>query len=146
MGDAIVIRKLQEADIDRVAEIWLDTNIRAHFFIAASYWRDHFEAVKGLLLQTDVYVYEEQNKIQGFVGISGTYIEGLFVWPEAQSRGIGKELLDFVKAIHKSLHLSVCQKNSRAVAFYQRENFAVQREEIDADTGENEYLMVWNPS
>lgn len=146
MGDAIVIRKLQEADIDRVAEIWLDTNIRAHFFIAASYWRDHFEAVKGLLLQTDVYVYEEQNKIQGFVGISGTYIEGLFVWPEAQSRGIGKELLDFVKRIHKSLHLSVYQKNSRAVAFYQKENFAVQREEIDADTGENEYLMVWNPS
>lgn len=141
-----MIRKLQEADIDRVAEIWLDTNIRAHFFIAASYWRDHFEAVKGLLLQTDVYVYEEQNKIQGFVGISGTYIEGLFVWPEAQSRGIGKELLDFVKRIHKSLHLSVYQKNSRAVAFYQKENFAVQREEIDADTGENEYLMVWNPS
>ena len=141
-----MIRKLQEADIDRVAEIWLDTNIRAHFFIAASYWRDHFEAVKGLLLQADVYVYEEQNKIQGFVGISGTYIEGLFVWPEAQSRGIGKELFDFVKTIHKSLHLSVYQKNSRAVAFYQRENFAVQREEIDADTGENEYLMVWNPS
>lgn len=61
-----MVRKLQEADIDRVAEIWLDTNIRTHPFIAASYWRDHFEAVKGLLLQTDVYVYEEQNEIQGF--------------------------------------------------------------------------------
>lgn len=141
-----MVRKLLEADIDRVAEIWLDTNIRAHFFIAASYWKDHFEAVKRLLLQTDVYVYEEQNEIQGFVGVSGTYIEGLFVWHEAQSRGIGKELLDFVKGIHKPLHLRVYQKNIRAAAFYQRENFAVQQEDTDADTGENEYLMVWNPS
>ena len=146
MEDVIVVRKLQEADIDRVAEIWLDTNIRTHPFIAASYWRDHFEAVKGLLLQTDVYVYEEQNEIQGFVGVRETYIEGLFVWHEAQSRGIGKELLDFVKRIHKPLHLRVYQKNIRAAAFYQRENFAVQREETDADTGEKEYLMVWTPS
>lgn len=112
MEDVIVVRKLQEADIDRVAEIWLDTNIRTHPFIAASYWRDHFEAVKGLLLQTDVYVYEEQNEIQGFVGVRETYIEGLFVWHEAQSRGIGKELLDFVKRIHKPLHLRVYQKTS----------------------------------
>lgn len=29
----MMIRKLQDADIDRVADIWLDANLRAHCFI-----------------------------------------------------------------------------------------------------------------
>ena len=29
-----MIRRMQRADIDRAADIWLDTNIRAHNFIA----------------------------------------------------------------------------------------------------------------
>ena len=28
-----MIRALQEADIDRVAEIWLDSNLKAHHFM-----------------------------------------------------------------------------------------------------------------
>lgn len=30
-----MIRELRKADIDKVADIWLDTNIRAHDFIPA---------------------------------------------------------------------------------------------------------------
>ena len=52
-----MIRKLQESDIDQVADIWLDTNIKAHDFIPAQYWKDHFESVKKMLLQSEVYVY-----------------------------------------------------------------------------------------
>lgn len=32
-----MIRALQEADIERVAEIWLDSNLKAHHFIPAQY-------------------------------------------------------------------------------------------------------------
>ena len=35
------------------------------------------------------------------------------------------------------------QKNVRAVRFYLRENFLIQAEEIDEDTGEKEYIMRW---
>ena len=34
-----MIRRMQRADIDRVANIWLDTNIRAHNFISKQYWQ-----------------------------------------------------------------------------------------------------------
>ena len=30
-----MIRELRKADVDKVADIWLDTNIRAHDFIPA---------------------------------------------------------------------------------------------------------------
>lgn len=51
-----MIRKLQKADIDRVADIWLYTNLKAHDFIPAQYWKSNFELVKKMLLQAEVYV------------------------------------------------------------------------------------------
>ncbi|MBP3474823.1 MAG: GNAT family N-acetyltransferase [Lachnospiraceae bacterium] len=140
-----MIRKLLEKDIDRVADIWLDTNIKAHYFIPAQYWQDHFDAVKEMISQAEVYVYEDENekRIQGFVGLSDDYIAGIFVWNEIQSCGIGKQLLDFLKSTRKQLSLSVYQKNMRAVKFYQRENFKIQCENTDDNTGEKEYFMIW---
>lgn len=40
-----MIRELNKVDIDRVADIWLDTNIKAHYFIPAEYWESNFEFV-----------------------------------------------------------------------------------------------------
>ena len=51
-----MIRELRKADINKVAEIWLNTNIKAHDFIPAQYWKSNFELVKELLLQATVYV------------------------------------------------------------------------------------------
>lgn len=33
-----MIRGLQKADINRVADIWLNTNLKAHYFISEQYW------------------------------------------------------------------------------------------------------------
>ena len=140
-----MIRKLQDTDINGVADIWLDTNIKTHHFIPAQYWQDHFELVKGMFLQAEIYVYEDEmtNKIQGFIGLNDNYIAGIFICSEAQSNGIGKQLLDFVKGSKTELSLSVYQKNVRAVKFYQREKFRIHREDIDKNTKEKEYLMIW---
>ncbi len=66
-----MIRELQKADINQVADIWLDTNIKVHNFIPAQYWKDNFELVKELLLQAEVYVFEENREIKGFIGMNG---------------------------------------------------------------------------
>ena len=89
-----MIRELQKSDIDQVADIWLDTNLKAHYFISAQYWKNNFELVKEMLSQAEVYVYENDKMIQGFIGLSGEYIEGIFVSVEMQSHGIGRLLLD----------------------------------------------------
>ena len=34
-----MIRKLLNGDIDRVADIWLKTNLKAHYFISNQYWK-----------------------------------------------------------------------------------------------------------
>ena len=80
-----MIRKLLNGDIDRVADIWLKTNLKAHYFISNQYWKSNYEF----------------------------------------------------------LRLNVYQKNARAISFYQREGFIIQCEDLDEDTGEKEYTMLW---
>ena len=138
-----MIRRLQKADVDRVMDLWLDANLKAHDFIPAVYWRSNFGPVKEMLPQAEVYVYETDQGIQGFLGLNGEYIEGIFVSEAAQSRGIGKCLLDCAKDRKPALRLNVYQKNVRAIRFYQREGFQIQREGLDAATGEPDYEMLW---
>lgn len=139
-----MIREIQEKDVEKTADIWLDTNLKAHNFIPSEYWIGNFSAVKEMFRQAEIYVYEEKNSLLGFVGMDGTYIAGIFVSNKAQSKGIGKQLLDYVKGFKEKLTLSVYQKNARAVKFYQREGFMIQSECIDENTGEAEYNMEWS--
>ena len=138
-----MIRKLQKSDVNRVADIWLDTNIKAHSFVPAQYWKNNFETVKEMLLQAEVYVYEDNQKIQGFIGLNGEFIEGVFVSSENQSQGIGGLLLNYIKNKKPKLSLNVYQKNIRAISFYQREGFEIRCEALDETTGEKEFVMMW---
>ena len=138
-----MIRELRKADINKVADIWLDTNIKAHNFIPAEYWKSNFKSVKEALLLAEVYVYEYDTEIQGFIGLSNEYIEGIFVSAEMQSQGIGKILLNYVKGKRNKLILNVYQKNTRAISFYQREGFEIQYSGLDEATGEKDYVMAW---
>ena len=138
-----MIRKLRKTYLDEVAYIWLHTNKKAHDFIAETYWDEHFEMVKGMLGDAEIYVFEEQGQIKGFVGLDGEYIAGIFVREKEQSLGIGKQLLDFAKSLKGQLKLNVYQKNERAIKFYTREQFEIQDEQTDEATGEAEYLMLW---
>ena len=54
-----MIRKMQNIDIDRVADIWLKTNLKAHYFIPEQYWTSNYESVKEMMSQAEVYVYED---------------------------------------------------------------------------------------
>ena len=141
-----MIRKFKENDLFVVMQIWLDTNIKAHSFIPKDYWTDNYAIVKDILPQAEIYVYEDDNtnQIDGFIGLTGNYIEGIFVREAIQSKGIGKQLLNYAKEIKSSMRLSVYQKNTRAITFYQREQFVIRSENIDDSTNEKEFIMIWN--
>lgn len=138
-----MIRTFKESDINAVAEIWLDSNIEAHSFITAAYWQKHFETVKAMLLQAEIYVYEKAGRIKGFIGLESNYIAGIFVCDEARSKGIGKQLMNYAKERKSKLSLNVYKKNTQAVRFYKREGFSIVREGTDENTNEPEYEMIW---
>lgn len=141
-----MIREYKDSDIVAVMQIWLDTNIRAHYFISSDYWRSNFDMVSAMLPHAEIFVHEDDRakQIDGFIGLNDNHIEGIFVKETMQSKGIGKQLLDYVKEFETTLRLNVYQKNKKAIQFYLREKFIVQSENVDENSGEKEFIMVWN--
>lgn len=138
-----MIRDFTKSDLDMVMELWLETNISAHSFINNEYWAKNFNVVKNMMTNAIIYVYEENSVIQGFVGLMDNYIAGIFVSEKLQSKGIGKDLLEYVKSKYSQLSLSVYKNNGRAVKFYFREGFLISNEQVDKNTGEVEFEMNW---
>ena len=76
-----------ETKIPSIYSAFNPTNLKAHYFISNQYWKSNYELVKEMMSQSEVYVYEEDKMIQGFVGLNAEYIEGIFVSDEMQSCG-----------------------------------------------------------
>ena len=138
-----MVRRMRKQDVDEVARIWLETNLTAHSFIPADWFRNHLEQVRVRLAEAEVYVYEDNRGILGFAGMNGGYLEGIFVREGVQSQGIGQSLMQRCKDNYFKLRLHVYCKNEGAVAFYMREGFQVSKKDRDEATGQPEYEMLW---
>lgn len=141
-----MIRKFESRDLERVMQLWLEGNLDAHDFVPADYWTSNAPMVRELLEQAKLHVYELDGKIQGFVGMQGCYLAGLFVDNAHRSMGIGKQLLEHIKKSRPAFSLSVYQRNRRAVSFYLREGLSVIAEGVDEETGEADWIMAWTKS
>lgn len=139
-----MIRAMQNSDVPAVMQIWFTSNCDAHHFIERSYWESNLPFVAQSITQAEVYVAVEKDSIIGFVGLGENgYIEGIFVEKTMRSKGVGKQLLDFIKAKYDTLSLSVYCANTRAVSFYQREGFRIRAKQVDEPTHATEYTMLW---
>lgn len=140
-----MIRKFELKDTKRVMQLWLEVNMETHDFVPGDYWLSQYPSVQEQILQADIYVYEQDKEIQGFVGMVDDYLAGIFVDHKFRSMGIGKDLLSCVKKTYPAFSLHVYQKNQRAVDFYLREGLSVVSKGMDEDTAETEYTMIWRP-
>ena len=137
-----MIRLFEFQDLDKIMDIWLQGNLEAHSFIDAEYWKKNFDSVKSVLPNAEVYVYEEDGEILGFIGMDAEYIAGIFVAAGPKGQGIGHQLIETVKK-KKRLSLHVFDKNTGAMAFYLKEGFTVRERMTEKDTSERECLMVY---
>lgn len=137
-------RPFKKEDLDAVMYIWLSSNLEAHSFIPAEYWRKNAADVRAMIPEAEVTVCEEMGHILGFIGITeGGYIAGVFVEAKNRSHGVGHLLMENVKQTHQRLFLHVYQKNESAVRFYLREGFVETDRHPESETGEAELTMLW---
>jgi ribosomal protein S18 acetylase RimI-like enzyme len=100
------------------------------------------------LERAELWVFEEEGRILGFAGVSGSELTHLYTDPSAQKRGVGRALLDHVKSLRpESLELWVFQKNEGARRFYERHGFQLVRLTDGAANMEEEpdALYEWRP-
>ena len=140
------IRPLEPGDLEAVMRLWLDGNREAHPFVPAGYWEDRAAEVREAIARAEVLVCADGGAVRGFAGMQGDYLAGIFVERAARSAGIGRRLLDSLKARHAAITLHVYRKNRRAADFYRREGFTATAEEREADTGETVDVLAWRRS
>ena len=138
-----MIRQLQNKDIDKIMEIWLESTIDAHKFISKEYWNENYNIVKDMYIpMSKTFIYEDNDDIRGFISIiNNDFIGALFVEKNYQSQGIGKSLIDYAKNLYDNLSLAVYKENEKALEFYKKMEFKIISENINEDTNCVEYIM-----
>ena len=138
-----MIRNIKSKDIDRIMGIWLRSTIKAHDFISKEYWEDNYNDVRNIYIpMAETVVYEDEEDIKGFISIiNNVFIGALFVDIDYQGSGIGKKLIDYVMDRYKKLNLAVYKENKKSVEFYINRGFKIIKEQVNEDSGHNEYIM-----
>lgn len=137
------IRKFYEGDLDKVMKIWLEGNLSAHTFIGAEQIKNYFGYVSRLIPKAEVYVYEMNGEVVGFVGLSDQSIQGFFVEEQYQGLGIGTRLLNFIKSNYEYFDLMVFEKNVKAIEFYEKSKLIFEQSLVNEDFGEIEHKYCY---
>ncbi|TQF67669.1 N-acetyltransferase [Pseudoalteromonas luteoviolacea] len=139
-----MIRKSCEADIEAVLLVWLAASERAHHFVPAAFWREQLDSMKHVYLPSSRnYVYIKDSKIIGFYALLDDTLAAIFVLPERQGQGIGKQLIADAKSRCHSLQLAVYKRNLASVEFYKKQGFEIAGEELEELTGQQQLIMRW---
>lgn len=143
-----MIRPYLPEDADALVKIWLDASLIAHAFVPAAYWYSKQEDMRTLYLpssRTWVYVNNTTQEPEGFVSMTGHHLAAIFVTPGKQRKGIGKALIDQVKAIYQEITLNVYAENTASVRFYEQQGFVVADKGTEEGTGRPELFMRFVP-
>ena len=139
------IRQARSEDAERIAEIVV-FNYRLNFYPVFQDDNFYFEELRisNQMLRyandlDNIWVYDD-GVVKGFIQIDGTEVKKLFVEPVLQGNSIGAKLLEYAISEKNVDHLWALEKNTRAIAFYQRYGFRVTGDKkYEEDT--TEYLV-----
>lgn len=135
------IKKLEKATYNRLTEIWEGAVRATHDFLP----EEDFEYYKSKLPlyfeHVTLYGYIDDNEeIKGFLGISDSMIEMLFVENKSRGLGIGKNLLNFAIKDLKLNKVDVNQQNQQALLFYK--NFGFEEVGISGEDSEGKNYPI----
>lgn len=142
----MLIRPADESDAEAVASVHLHSRSAApmppgvHTDDAVRFW------ISGRLQEDEVWVAEDAGDVVGYVRLTPTWLDDLYVLPSHAGQGVGSALLDVAKAQRPDgFCLWVFEMNTPARAFYTRHGL-VELEHTDGSTNEErspDLKMAW---
>jgi len=97
----------------------------------------------------EVWVAERKGAVVGLAAVDGDVLEQLYVEPSAWGSGVGRALLDAVRAARPDgLRLAVFARNARARRFYEVAGFRLTGtgDGSDNEEGEPDCTYAWRPA
>jgi ribosomal protein S18 acetylase RimI-like enzyme len=122
----IEIRTPHDVELEQVVEVWHATKRDTYDFIPQE--RDRSVEQDRHFFQTVIrpscalWIALEDARVLGFLALRQTYVDRLYVHPDAQRRGVGSALLRHAIALCPAgLELHTHVRNTKARAFYEKE-------------------------
>ena len=146
-----IIRLARASEYDEVARIWMESWVStgledaSNFLLAKLRARVPMEIEKGWSL----YVADDDGKLAAMLALHlpDRYLDQLFVAPEYQSSGLGRQLLAFTRLqLPDEIWLRCVRENEKAWRWYEREGFAFEKEQIEPMTGRMMKYYRWKKS
>jgi putative acetyltransferase len=129
------IRSATNTDRDALFDIWLRSVQATHAFLSEEEIQNLVPAVRDYLASTATQFWVltgESETVVGFMGLSGSKMESLFLLPDVFRRGYGRALVQHAEGLHGEISVDVNEQNEQARAFYEACGFVVEgRSELD---------------
>ena len=129
------IRRAIPTDREVLLDIWLRSVRATHTFVSEEDIQSMIPQVQDYLASSEPEFWvlcDDSGAVMGFMGMSGSKMESLFLAPEFQRRGAGRQLVLHAQALHGELTEDVNIQNPAARAFYEACGFVVEgRSELD---------------
>lgn len=139
-----MVRLMEIQELETVLGLWFEMNQKDHDFINIDHWIELKEAMTEVLGNSNVYVYEDDEIIRGFVFVSeGYYIGALYVEDGVRRKLIGTQLIAHLKARYDELVIDVYEKNTIGRSFILSQGFSEEESKIEESTGEVETTFSW---
>lgn len=120
-----MIRKIEPKDYQDLIAIWESAVLNTHDFLKKEDFDFYKEQIPLYFEHVDLFGFEENGKLVGFMGIAEENLEMLFIHNDVRGKGIGKKLLEYGIANCKVTKVDVNEQNSQAVGFYEYMGFQV---------------------
>jgi len=144
----IIIRPARPDEYDEVARVWMESwasvglEDASDFLLAELRARVPMEIEKGWSL----YVADDNQGLAAMLAmhLPDCYLDQLFVAPEYQGSGLGRQLLAFTRLqLPDEIWLRCVRENDKAWRWYEREGFLFEKEQIDTTTGRAMKYYRW---
>lgn len=133
----MIITQPTPHDYDELLSVWEASVRSTHHFLT----EENIQFYKPLVREqyfpaVELHIIRNsKGKIAAFMGLSQELVEMLFVSPEEQSKGYGKQLMEY--ALHEKhiYKVDVNEQNEQACHFYQHLGFRVISRDATDSTG-----------
>lgn len=125
---AMRIRRAVAADREILLDIWLRAVRATHTFLSEQDIQTLLPLVQGYLASCDAELWvlcSDGGVPIGFMGMSGSKMESLFLAPEYHRQGGGRLLVRYAQELHSELTTDVNEQSPAARQFYEACGFVV---------------------
>jgi putative acetyltransferase len=133
----VKIRGATSDDFAALVDVWLASVRKTHRFLTEDEIQALLPAVRDYLSQPlGLWVLEMEGAVAGFMGVTASAVDSLFLSPDWLGRGAGSALLAHARTLAPGpLTVDVNEQNPDALAFYLASGFEVSGRSDTDDAG-----------